>query len=116
MLLSIKIPHLEVRRVYFIDPTEPESDNDQRETVKLPTVYDELTTSESFTEQLAFTLRETAGTAYAARQTPEHTVQVAQFVAKMASKTVIELGKQVKTFNATKDEKIRKVVHTSIVD
>lgn len=35
MLLSIKIPHLEVWRVYFIDPTEPESDNDQRETVNM---------------------------------------------------------------------------------
>lgn len=109
-------PNSLVRRVYFIDPTEPDSNNDQRETVELTTVYDELTNSESFTEQLAFTLRETASTSYAERQTPEQTVQVAQFVAKMASKTVIELGKQVKTFDATKDAEIRKVVHTSIVN
>lgn len=109
-------PNSLVRRVYFIDPTEPDSNNDQRETVELTTVYDELTNSASFTEQLAFTLRETASTSYAERQTPEQTVQVAQFVAKMASKTVIELGKQVKTFDATKDAEIRKVVHTSIVN
>jgi len=86
-------PNSLVRRVYFIDPTGQESNNDQRETVELPSVYDELTTSESFTEQLAFTLRETASASYVARQTPERTVQVVQFVAKLASKTVVELGK-----------------------
>jgi hypothetical protein len=36
---------------------------------------------------------------------------VAQFVAKLASKTVSELGKQVKTFDATKDEEILRIVH-----
>lgn len=103
-----------VRRVYYIDPTEPEND-DQRETVELPTTYDELTQAPSFTEQLAFTLRETASEDYVAHKTPEQTVQVAQFVAQLASKTVIELGKQVKTFDATKDEETMRVVHDSIV-
>lgn len=108
-------PNSLVRRVYTIDPAEPESD-DQRETVELPTVYDELTNAKSFTEQLAFTLRETASESYGESTTPEQTVQVAQFVAQLASKTVIELGKQVKTFDATKDEEIRKVIHTSIIN
>jgi len=108
-------PNSLVRRVYYIDPTETDND-DQRETVELPSVYDQLTSAESFTEQLAFTLRETASESYAESKTPEQTVQVAQFVAKLASKTVIELGKQVKTFDATKDTEIRKVVHSSIVN
>lgn len=107
-------PNSLVRRVYYIDPAEPQSD-DQRETLEMPTVYDELTSAESFTEQLAFTLRETATNDYVVDKAPEQTVQVAQFVARLASKTVMELGKQVKTFDATKDEEIKKLVHTSIV-
>lgn len=103
-----------VRRVFYIDPAEPEND-DQRETVELPTAYDEITQAASFTEQLAFTLRETASDNCVANKTPEQTVQVAQFVAQLASKTVIELGKQVKTFDATKDEETMRVVHASIV-
>jgi len=108
-------PNSLVRRVYYIDPTEPDSD-EQRETVAMPTVYDELTSAESFTEQLAFTLRRTASEYYTERQSPEQTVQVAQFVAKLASKTVMELGKQVKTYDATKDAETRRIVHASIVN
>lgn len=107
-------PNSLVRRVYYIDPVEPQND-DQRETLEMPTVYDELTSAESFTEQLAFTLRETATNDYVVDKAPEQTVQVAQFVARLASKTVMELGKQVKTFDATRDEEIKKLVHTSIV-
>lgn len=104
-----------VRRVYYIDATELAND-DQRETVELTTTYDELTQAVSFTEQLTFILRDTATTEYSAEKTPEQTVQVAQFVARLASKTIIELGKQVKTFDATKDKETRRVVHSSIVN
>lgn len=107
-------PNSLVRRVYYIDPVEGTND-DQRETVELPTVYDELTNGTSFTQQLVFTLRETATPAYTENRSPEQTVQVAQFVARLASKTVVELGKQIKTFDATKDEETRKIVHTSII-
>ncbi|MDO9593238.1 MAG: DEAD/DEAH box helicase family protein [Erysipelotrichaceae bacterium] len=103
-----------VRRVFYIDPNETKNE-EQRETVELPTSYDELTQSSSFTEQLAFKLRETASENYIVTKTPEQTVQVAQFVAQLASKTVAELGKQVKTFDATKDEEIMRVVRSSVV-
>lgn len=103
-----------VRRVYYIDPTESEID-DRRETVELPTTYDVLTQAESFRQQLAFTLRETASRNYVESNTPEQTVQLAQFVAQLASKTVIELGKQVKTFDVTKDEETMRFVRASIV-
>ena len=106
-------PNSLVRRIYFIDPTEPQND-DQRETIELPSVYDDITGSTSFTEQLAFTLRETSSE-YFSEGPPERTVQIAQFVAQLASKTVIELGKQVKTFDATRDEECRRIVHSSIV-
>lgn len=108
-------PNSLVRRVYYIDPSEINND-DQRETVELPSVYDQITSSENFTEQLAFTLWETARTSYKEENSQEQTIQVAQFVAKMASKTIMELGKQVKTFDATKDEETRRIVHTSIVN
>lgn len=107
-------PNSLVRRVYYIDPAEPNND-EPRETIEMPTVYDELTSAESFTEQLAFTLRETATTNYTETKTPEQTVQVAQFVARITSKTIMELGKQIKTFDVTKDEAALKVAHNSIV-
>lgn len=107
-------PNSLVRRVYFIDPTEQSNDG-QRETIEMPSVYDELTNSESFTEQLAFTLRETATPAYTETNTQQQTVEVAQFVARLASKTVIEINKQIKTFDAAKDEETRKAMHDSIV-
>lgn len=103
-----------VRRVYYIDPTESEID-DRRENVELPTKYDELTQAESFRQRLAITLRETASRNYVESNTPEQTIQLAQFVAQLASKTVIELGKQVKTFDATKDEEAMRFVRASIV-
>lgn len=103
-----------VRRVYYIDPTESEID-DRRETVELPTTYDVLTQAESFRQQLAFTIRETASRNYVESNTPEQTVRLAQFVAQLASKTVIELGKHVKTFDATKDEEAMRFVRVSIV-
>lgn len=102
-----------VRRVYYIDPVEVA--NEQRETVKLSTVYDELTNGSSFIEQLALTLRETATSDYTENQTPKQTVQVAQFVANLASKAVVDLGKQIKTFDAMRDAETRKIVHTSII-
>lgn len=104
-----------VRRVYYINADETGSD-EQRETVELPTVYDQLTSAKSFTEQLALILHETTGKKNDGEETPDQTVQVAQFIAKMASKTVMELGKQVKTFDATKDENTRNLVNSSIIN
>lgn len=107
-------PNSLVRRVYYIDPAETEND-DQRETVAMPTVYDELTSAESFTEQLAITLQESASRQYSEAATMEQNAQVVQFIARRASKSVSELGKQVKTFDATKDLEARQIVRSSIV-
>ncbi|RCX15458.1 type III restriction enzyme [Anaerobacterium chartisolvens] len=106
-------PNSLVRRVYYIDPADPQND-EQRETVELTSVYDELTNAESFTEQLVLTLNETASEHVVSKPT-EQAMQVAQFIARLASRTVMELGKQVKTFDATTDEETKKLVHTSIV-
>jgi type III restriction enzyme len=106
-------PNSLVRRVYYIDPTAVSENDDQRETVPLPTAYDTFTTDESVTEQLVLTLCANSAEYTAAPQ--EQAVEVARFVAGLASKTVIELGKQVKTFDATKDPEIQRVVKSSII-
>jgi type III restriction enzyme len=106
-------PNSLVRRVYYIDPTEQTQNDDQRETVELPSAYDTFTTAESVTEQLAATLR--GQSPKEAARPKEQSDEVARFIARLASKTVIDLGKQIKTFDATKDPETRRVIHSSIV-
>ena len=108
-------PNSLVRRVYYIDPTEQAAPDEQRETVELPTAYDEMTTATSFTEQLMITLHETASPQYSSNNTVEESAQIAQFVAQLASRTVSELGKQVRTYDAAKSPEIRRVVRDSII-
>ena len=48
-------PNSLVRRVYYIDPAETTSSDEQRVTVEMPTTYDELTSDTSYMEQLALT-------------------------------------------------------------
>jgi type III restriction enzyme len=114
-------PNSLVRRVYYIDPAEQAQNSEQKETLELPTVYDNLTTAENFTKQLSLTFIETTtseltdNTDKKTQKKTEQADQIARFVAERASKTVAELGKQVKTFDAAKDPEVKKVVHNSIV-
>ena len=108
-------PNSLVRRVYYIEPTERTNNDDQRETIELPTIYDEITMAPSFTEQLTLALHETASIEYSSNNTVEQTAQVAGFIAQFASRTVSELGRQVKTYDAAKDPEIKKIVQESIV-
>lgn len=108
-------PNSLVRKVYYIEEQELPEDDSERETVPLPTVYDTLTSGESFTEQLAFTLRETATKEYKAEKTPDQTLKIASLVQSITAKTVVEVNRQVRNINAINDEPIRKMVHNSIV-
>lgn len=108
-------PNSLVRKVYYIEEQELSEDDSERETVPLPTVYDTLTSGESFTEQLAFTLRETATKEYKAEKTPDQTLRIASLVQSITAKTVVEVNRQVRNINAINDEPIRKMVHNSIV-
>lgn len=105
-----------VRKVYYIDAVAPTQD-EQRETVEMPTAYDEITTDYSFTEQLALSFIKETPVIYQTGQpkTQEQAIEVAKFVAKFTSQSVIELNKQVKTFDATKDEEAKKFVTQSVV-
>ena len=109
-----KDPNSLVRKVYYIEEQDiPDNDN-ERETVPLPTVYDTLTSGDSFTQQLELTLRETAPE-YVAQKTPGQTMQIASIVQSITAKTVVEVNRQVRNINAINDENIRKTVHNSIV-
>ena len=110
-----KDPNSLVRKVYYIEEQELPANDDGRETVPLPTVYDALTSGESFTQQLALTLRETATDEYRAEKTPDQTMLIASIVQGIAAKTVVEVNRQVRNINAINDEQTRKWVHSSIV-
>ena len=110
-----KDPNSLVRKVYYIDDkTIPDNDSGH-ETVQLPTVYDALTSSEKFTQQLALILDETATFEYKADSTPAQTMRVASIIQSLAAKTVVEVNRQVRNINAINDEQTRKWVHDSIV-
>lgn len=114
-------PESLVRKVYYIDDAEPQTDG-PKETVEMPTTYDTTVNDVSFVEQLSFTLRESSQYAVTPTTPPEEkqkvveqTKEVAQFVASFTSKSVTELNRQVKTFDAVKDPETRKFVQKTVV-
>lgn len=114
-------PESLVRKVYYIDDAEPQTEG-PKETVEMPTTYDTTVNDLSFVEQLSFTLRETSQYAVTPTTPPEEkqkveeqTKEVAQFVASFTSKSVTELNRQVKTFDAVKDPETRKFVQKTVV-
>lgn len=114
-------PESLVRKVYYIDDAEPQTDG-PKETVEMPTTYDTTVNDVSFVEQLSFTLRETSQYAVTPTTPPEEkqkveeqTKEVAQFVASFTSKSVTELNRQVKTFDAVKEPETRKFVQKTVV-
>jgi len=109
-----KDPNSLVRKVYFIEEQDiPENDN-ERETVPLPTVYDTFTSDYSFTQQLELTLRKTAPE-HVRERTPDQTMQIASIVQSITAKTVVEVNRQVRNINAINDDIIRKTVQSSII-
>lgn len=108
-------PNSLVRKVYFIEEQELPKNDSERETVPLPTVYDTLTSGESFTEQLVLTLRETATEKYN-EKTPNQTLRIASMVQSLAAKTVVELNRQVQHINTVNDPTIQTAVQNSIVN
>lgn len=109
-------PNSLVRKVYFIEDRELPENDSGRETIALPTVYDTLTSGESFTQQLVFTLRETATEEYKAEKSPDQTLRIAGMVQSLAAKTVVELNRQVRNINAINEPNNRTAIQNSIVN
>lgn len=111
-------PNSLVRKVYYIDATAPAQESKQQETVEMPSVYDSLSSDYSFAEQLALTLHETVSPQGTAAQTElqPQTLEVAKFVANYTSKSVMDLNRQIKTFDAIKDDDTRSFVKKTIIN
>ena len=110
-------PNSLVRKVYYIEDTESESEG-QKETVEMPTTYDVLTTDQNFAEQLAITFWETSTLEVPEEKRPaadERAKEVTRFIASFASRTVTELNRQVKTFDAVKDPETRAFAQRTVV-
>lgn len=106
-----------VRKVYCIEETET-AIGEPCETVEMPSTYEAMTTNDNFTEQLALALRETStyeASEMKKTEAEEQTKEVAQFVASYTSRTVTELNRQIRSFDAVKDPETRKLVQTSVV-
>ena len=102
-------PNSLVRRHRFIDDEELGGD-DRRVTIEMPALYDELTISESRTEQLALELPELIIVE------PIRRKEVAKFVSVAASKAVFEVSRQARNMNAVQDDELRSIMRASVVD
>lgn len=110
-------PNSLVRKVYYIDIMTPTQESKLQETVEMPSVYDSVSNDHSFAEQLGLTLHTTvtpAGTAAPTLSQPQ-AFDVAKFVASYTSKSVMDLNRQVKTFDAIKDDDTRAFVKRTII-
>lgn len=100
-------PNSLVRKVYFIDAVADDVAPRGQEVVELPSRYECATEDAGFTQWVSTELERrvvsTAGEETAEEQRKQ-IPEIASFVTKFAAKTVTELNKQVKTFDALSDE------------
>ena len=110
-------PNSLVRKVYYIDDVSPNTE-EPRETVELVPEYDSITADASFTEQLAMSFMHETPSSYSSGQTKtqEQAIEVAKFVAQFTAKSVMELNKQVKTYDAAKDDTAKQFVQQTVVN
>lgn len=96
-----------VRKIYYIDPQA--SDDDQKETVEMPSVYEAAITDKSYTEQLSLLMPENIEVSQQTKQ------EIASFIAKEANKIVIEMNKRVRNIEEVKSPEIKKLVQTQVI-
>ncbi len=105
-----------VRKVYYIDDTEIDRSGEKRETIELPTAYDAATSDSTFIEQLSVDLFN-AVPQESKEETPKEIIStLTKCIVHCTKRTVIELNKQVKTFDAVHDESTRDFVKKTIAD
>ena len=96
-----------VRKVYFIEAVADDATPEGHEIVEMPSKYESATADASFIERVAAALEKTVATSAKDQSPEEHHKQVSEvayFVTTLTAKTVTELNKQVKTFDALSDE------------
>lgn len=108
-------PNSLVRRVYFIDPTLGGDDPQAQTTVEMPAVYDTATSDDSFVSQVAHALEGVVATTSPEEPSvSEKASEIAYFVTSFSAKTVRDLNKQVRTFDALSDARTLEVATTSV--
>lgn len=108
-------PESLVRKVYFISETDAEHPDEQRETIELPSTYETVTTQQGVTEQLTFLLQSETQKETNTEPPKEKLQEVAKYIAKHTSRSVMELNRQVKTFDAVHDEESRAFVTQTVI-
>ena len=108
-------PESLVRKVYFISETDAEHPDEQRETIELPSTYETVTTQPGVTEQLTFLLQSETQKETNTEPPKEKLQEVAKYIAKHTSRSVMELNRQVKTFDAVHDEESRAFVTQTVI-
>lgn len=111
-----KDPNSLVRKVYYIDDVV-EGDGQPKETVEMPSVYEEAAEDKNFLEQLSLTyLHETPATYSSGEpKTPEQAAEITHFVAQYTARSVMEMNKQVTTYNAAADEDAKEFVKNTVI-
>ena len=104
-----------VRKVYYIEESETEHPDEQRETIELPSAYETETTSSSVAEQLTMIFQDESKKNTGIEKPKEKVEEIVRFVARHTSHSVIELGRQVKTFDAIHDEETRNYVKQTVI-
>lgn len=100
-------PNSLVRKVYFIDPAD--ANEDQKETIELPSKMDEFMTDPSLTQQLTLYLSDDL-------KAPEGTkLDIAKFVSKITYASVMEMNKQVKNIDEMKQPRMQTLLNKSII-
>lgn len=110
-------PNSLVRKVYFIDAVADDVAPQGRETIELPSKYEIAAGDESFAQRVTTELESRVAPATSgaiAEQQHKQIAEVAHFVTSFTAKTVTELNKQVKTFDALSDERTVEVAKKSI--
>ncbi len=100
-------PNSLVRRVYVIDPNESQNE-DQKETVPMPSRFDEYAYDHSYTEQLALFVAESV-------DVPKETkTEIAKYVVAITNKSVMEMNKQVKSIREISSPAMKKLLQSSV--
>lgn len=102
-------PNSLVRKVYYINPEE-NKDNEQKETVELPSAYDEITTSKSYTKQISMYITSSNPTVIAEKDS------ISSYVAKKVNVTTMELSKRVKNIEELKTPEMKQLIKSSVLE
>lgn len=104
-----------VRKVYYIEDTVPEGDNDHLVTVEMPSTYDTETTSSNVTSQLADLLKDTlASTAYL-KPNQQQIQQIVESVATYSSASIIQASNYIQSVDAINNKELHDTITTSVI-